>query len=104
MPVGCFAILLLALSPRVVIFFTWLFTRYFDRAYESNWVPFLGFFLAPWATLLYAIGANEFSGSWRWILAGVGLLIDAGVLGGGRRQRRRQPPPGQTVIVYPPPS
>lgn len=33
----------------------WLFTDLLSRAFDSWFVPFLGFFLLPWTTLAYAV-------------------------------------------------
>jgi hypothetical protein len=87
------ALLMLLMGPRVVIFLTWLLSGYFNRAYETNFWPFLGFLFLPYTTLCYAISVNSLGG-----LNGIGLgvlvlgtLLDLGVLGGGTSRRRRPP-------------
>jgi len=79
------------MGPRAVIFLTWLFTSYFDRAYATNLWPFLGFLFLPYTVLCYAIAVNSLGG-----LTGLGLvvfilgiLLDFGVLGGASRRNRR---------------
>ncbi len=51
---GCFVVLFALISPRLALVFVWLFSNVLDRAYDSLWVPLLGFFLLPWTTLAYA--------------------------------------------------
>ena len=84
------ALLMLLMGPRLVIFLTWLFSGYFDRAYDSNFWPFVGFLFLPYTMLSYAIAVNSLGG-----LNGLGLavfifgiLLDFGVVGGGARRRR----------------
>jgi hypothetical protein len=49
----CFLIVIALLLPRVTMFFIWLLTDWFSRAYESILWPFLGFFFMPYTTLVY---------------------------------------------------
>jgi len=51
---ACLLALLALISPRLVLFVLWLFSNVLSHAYHSWVVPFLGFFLLPWATLAYA--------------------------------------------------
>jgi hypothetical protein len=87
------ALLMLLMGPRVVIFLAWLFSGYIDRAYETNFWPFLGFLFLPYTMLCYAMAVNSLGG-----LSGIGLgvfilglLLDLGVIGGGTSRRRRPP-------------
>ena len=84
-------LLMLLMGPRLVIFLTWLFSNYFNRAYESNFWAFLGFLFMPYTMLCYAISVNNLGG-----LSGLGLvvfvlgiLLDLGVIGRGASRRRR---------------
>ena len=88
------ALLMLLMGPRVVIFLTWLFSGYIDRAYDSNFWPFLGFLFLPYTMLCYAIAVNSLGGLNGLGLAVfiLGILLDFGVVGGGARRRR--PPAG----------
>ena len=52
---GCIAVLLALISPRLALFFIWLFSDLLGRAYDEWWLPLLGFFLLPWTTLAYAV-------------------------------------------------
>jgi len=94
------ALLMLLMGPRVVIFLTWLLSGYFDRAYATNFWPFLGFLFLPYTMLCYAIAINSLGGLHGLGLAVfvLGLLLDFGVVGGGASRRRRKPPTGGSYI------
>ena len=76
---GCIAILLALISPRLALFFIWLFSDLLDRAYDEWWLPLLGFFLLPWTTLAYAVmwaaGTNDVTG-FEWFIVGLGFVVD----------------------------
>ena len=55
MPIGCFLVLFAFISPRLALFALFLFSDLLSRAFDSWFVPFLGFFLLPWTTLAYAV-------------------------------------------------
>ena len=89
-------LLMLLMGPRLVIFLTWLFSSYFNRAYESNFWAFLGFLFMPYTMLCYAISINNLGG-----LSGLGLvvfvlgiLLDLGVIGKGASRRKDRSGPG----------
>jgi len=94
------ALLMLLMGPRVVIFLTWLFSSYIDRAYTSNFWPFLGFLFMPYTMLCYAIAVNSLGGLSGFGMAVfvLGLLLDFGVVGGGASRRRRKPPGGGSYV------
>jgi hypothetical protein len=52
-----------------------------SRAFESWFVPFLGFFLLPWTTLAYAVmwsaGSNGVKG-FEWFIVVLAFLADLG--------------------------
>jgi hypothetical protein len=90
--VGCFVVLFALLSPRLAIIFVWLFSDILSRAYDSWFVPFLGFFLLPWTTLGYAVmwdagsrGVNGFE----WFLVVLAFLFDVGAYARGAAERAR---------------
>jgi hypothetical protein len=87
---GCFAALLALISPRLALFFVFVFSDLLDRAYEGWIVPLLGFFLLPWTTLAYAVmwssGLNEVTGI-EWFFVGLAFLADLGSYGAGQRSR-----------------
>ena len=87
---GCFVVLFALISPRLAIVFVWLFSNVLDRAYDSFWVPLLGFFLLPWTTLAYAFtwdSGNKVEG-FDWFIVILAFLIDLGSYGSGGRARR----------------
>lgn len=67
----------------------WLFTDMLGRAFESWFVPLLGFFLLPWTTLAYALMWNSSDGvvSFEWFIVVLAFLFDLGSYAGGGRQR-----------------
>ncbi len=91
---GCLLVLLAFISPRLVLFLMWLFGDLLGRAYDSNWVPFLGFFLLPWTTLAYALfwdwGPGSHVTGIEWFFIVLAFLVDIGVVGQGGRERARQ--------------
>lgn len=85
----------LALSlPRLVLLCLWLFTKYIDRAFDSNLWFLLGFLFLPLTTLAYAWAKNT-NGSVEGIYLAVvilAVLFDLGLVNFGRgrgRWRRR---------------
>jgi hypothetical protein len=90
--VPCFAVLLALLSPRLAIIFVAIFSDILTRAYDSWFLPFLGFFILPWTTLAYAImwdvGTRDVTG-FEWFVVALAFLMDVGSWFGGGRARRR---------------
>jgi hypothetical protein len=88
--IGCFAILLALISPRLALFGVWVFSDILSRAFDSWFVPFLGFFLLPWTTLAYALmwssGSNGVLG-FEWFIVILAFLFDLAAWTEGRRRR-----------------
>jgi hypothetical protein len=86
----CFAALLALISPRLALFFIWIFSDILSRAFDSWFLPLLGFFLLPWTTLAYAvmwdIGTHEVSG-FEWFVVVLAFLGDLGAYASGERAR-----------------
>jgi hypothetical protein len=87
---ACFAALLALISPRLALVAIWLFSNLLSRAFDSWFVPLLGFFVLPWTTLAYAgmwdAGTNEVRG-FEWFIVIVAFLLDLGSYAGGGRSR-----------------
>jgi len=77
--VGCLVVLFALISPRLALFAIWLFSDLLSRAFDSWFVPLLGFFLLPWTTLAYAVmwsaSSNRVSG-FEWFLVILAFLFD----------------------------
>jgi hypothetical protein len=87
--VGCLLLLFSLISPRLALFAIWLFSDLLGRAFESWFVPFLGFFLLPWTTLAYAVmwdSGNRVYG-FEWFIVVLAFLFDLGSYYQGRWQR-----------------
>ena len=88
---GCFVVLFALISPRLALFFVAVFSDMLSRAFDSWFIPLLGFFLLPWTTLAYAVmwdlGTNEVTG-FEWFIVGLAFLFDLASWTEGRRQRR----------------
>ena len=86
----CLAALLALISPRLALFFIWIFDDLLGRAYDSWVLPVIGFFLLPWTTLvyalMYAVGTNRVSG-FEWFIVVLAFLGDLGAYESGRRSR-----------------
>jgi hypothetical protein len=62
-----------------------------SRAFDSWFVPFLGFFLLPWTTLAYAVmwsSSNRVEG-FEWFIVILAFVFDLGSYAQGRRERAR---------------
>jgi hypothetical protein len=89
--VPCLAVLLALLSPRLAIIFVAIFSDILTRAYDSWFLPFIGFFILPWTTLAYAVmwdvGTRDVTG-FEWFVVILAFLVDLGSWFGGSRARR----------------
>ncbi|HEY5053120.1 MAG TPA: hypothetical protein VII45_06885 [Solirubrobacterales bacterium] len=77
---GCLVVLFAFLSPRLALFALFLFSDLLSRAFESWFVPFVGFFLLPWTTLAYAVmwsSSNRVAG-FEWFIVILAFVIDLG--------------------------
>jgi len=86
----CLVVLLAFLSPRLALFALFVFSDLLSRAFDSWFVPFLGFFLLPWTTLAYALmwsSSNRVEGL-EWFIVVLAFFIDMGSYARGRRERR----------------
>jgi hypothetical protein len=85
----CLGALLALISPRLALFFVWIFSDVLSRAFHSWAIPLLGFFLLPWTTLAYAAvwdwaPAHNVTG-FDWFFVILAFLVDLGSYGAGRR-------------------
>ena len=90
----CLFVVLLFFGPRSAIALWWIFdTVRFDVTFSSFWLPFLGFLLAPWTTLMYVLVAPGGVNGLDWLWLGLAVVLDLASYssGGvyGRRRRRR---------------
>jgi len=88
--IGCLLLLFALISPRLALFFLWLFSDLLSRSFDSWLLPLLGFFLLPWTTLAYAVmwgvSTNGVTG-FEWFLVVLAFLVDVGAFAGGGRRR-----------------
>jgi len=88
--VPCLVALLALISPRLGLFFVFLFSDLLSRAYDSWLLPLLGFFLLPWTTLAYALmwdtGTRTVDG-FEWFIVVLAFLADLASYAGGSRHR-----------------
>jgi hypothetical protein len=88
---GCLVVLLAFISPRLALFAIFLFSDLLSDAFDSWFVPLLGFFLLPWTTLAYAVmwsaSSNQVTG-FEWFIVILAFLIDLGSW--ANRNRGRQ--------------
>ncbi len=90
LPIGCLLVLFAFISPRLALFALWLFSDLLSRAFDSWFVPLLGFFLLPWTTLAYAVmwsSSNRVEG-FEWFIVILAFVIDLGSYAGRDRARR----------------
>ncbi len=77
----CLLVLASFCAPRLAMFFIFLLTDWFSRAFESALWPLLGFFFMPYTTLAYmaAMLNNDHNLSGGWIaLFIVAVVLDVG--------------------------
>ena len=74
----------------MALFLLWLFSDLLSQAFDSWFVPFLGFFLLPWTTLAYAVmwSSSDRVYGFEWFIVGLAFLFDLGSWAEGRRGRR----------------
>ena len=86
----CLIALLALLSPRLALFFIFLFSDMIDRAFDGWVLPLLGFFLLPWTTLAYTVmwdtGTRTVDG-FEWFIVGLAFVADLASYAGGRSYR-----------------
>jgi hypothetical protein len=86
---GCLLALFALISPRLALFFVWIFSNVLSRAFDSWVLPLLGFFLLPWTTLAYAAfwdwGSGHHVTGFEWFFVVLAFLADLSSYGGGRR-------------------
>lgn len=76
---GCLILIVAAVSPRLALFFTWVFTTRIPAAYDDNWaVAVLGFIFLPWTALAWVavwtttVGVSGFG----WLIIGFAFIVD----------------------------
>lgn len=88
---ACLVVLLAFISPRLALFAIFLFSDLLSRAFDSWFVPLLGFFLLPWTTLAYAVmwstSSNEVTG-FEWFIVILAFVIDLGSYASRGRARQ----------------
>ena len=87
----CLAIVFALGFPRLTLVVLWLFSDWFDAAYDGILWPLLGLLFAPLSVIWYAVVLTYFAGEWT-LGAIVGMVIavglDFGLIGGSARGRR----------------
>lgn len=87
---ACLVVLLAFLSPRLALFAIFLFSNLLSRAFDSWFVPLLGFFLLPWTTLAYAAmwSSSDRVSGFEWFIVILAFVIDLGSYASRDRARR----------------
>lgn len=88
---GCLLALGAMLSPRLAIFFVWLFTDRMGIAFERFWMGLLGFLFLPWTTLAWALAYQPRNGvtGFGWFIVIFAFFVDISSYGAASRARRR---------------
>jgi hypothetical protein len=86
----CLLLILLFFGPRagILVYYVGWPARW-DVAFDSFIVPFLGFVLAPWTTLVYVVVAPDGVEGLDYVLIGLGALLDVVTLGTSGYTRTR---------------
>ena len=88
----CLFLLLLFFGPRTVIVIWWFIEPLrWGAAFDSFFLPFLGFLFLPWTTLMYFLAAPGGLVGLDLLWLGIGVVADiASYAGGGLYGRRRR--------------
>lgn len=86
----CLVALLALISPRLALFAIFLFSDLLSRAFESWFVPLLGFFLLPWTTLAYAVmwSSSDQVVGFEWFIVVLAFVLDLGAYASRGRAKR----------------
>jgi hypothetical protein len=92
---GCLVALAAFISPRLAVFFLWLFTDRMSIAFDSFWWGFLGFIFLPWTTLAWTVAYAPINGvtGFGWFIVILAFIVDVMTHVGSaqaRHQRRAQ--------------
>lgn len=92
MPCGCLVALLAVVSPRLAIFFVWLFTDRLSVALDSFWIGLIGFLFLPWTTLAWAFAYAPRGGvtGFGWFVVVFAFVVDLSTHAGSSQARREQ--------------
>lgn len=85
----CLIALIALISPRLALFVIFVVSDLLSEAFESWFVPLLGFFLLPWTTLAYAVmwsSSNQVVG-FEWFIVIFAFFLDLGSYASRRRAR-----------------
>jgi len=88
----CLTVILSLGFPRVMLVLLWLFSDWFDLAYESLLFPILGLIFAPLTCIWYAMVLHYFGGEWSlWPIVGmvIAVCLDFGLIGKSAKDSRR---------------
>jgi len=87
--VGCLVVLFALISPRLALFLIWIFSNLLSRAFDSWFVPLLGFFLLPWTTLAYALmwSSSDRVYGFEWFIVVLAFFFDLASYGGSSWRR-----------------
>lgn len=90
LPIGCLLVLFAFISPRLALFALFLFSDLLSRAFDSWFVPFLGFFLLPWTTLAYAVmwSSSDRVAGFEWFIVVLAFVFDLAAYVNRDRARR----------------
>ena len=83
----CVVAAILMASPRLGILWMWLTSDRLSESMDSWFLPFIGFFILPWTTLMYAVAWTPNGGvsAVGWFFVVFGFIIDVASYGGGQR-------------------
>ncbi|GAB4282809.1 MAG: hypothetical protein Kow0067_03260 [Coriobacteriia bacterium] len=77
-------------QPRTDLCHPWVVTRARAEAYDGIVIPFLGFLLMPYTTLVYAFVTPGGVGGLDIVWLVIAVIADLGAWGGGEGARRRR--------------
>jgi hypothetical protein len=76
--------------PRLGILAFWIFSNLLGRAYDAAIIPIVGFFVAPWTTLAYAMvwgrSSDKVFGV-EWVVVAIAVILDILTWAGLGRRR-----------------
>ncbi len=90
----CLLTALVLVGPRLTILIWWpLAMGRWEAAFDSFWLPFLGFLIAPWTTLMYvAVAPTGSLVGIDWFFLGIAIVADVASYSGGAYGNRDRLP------------
>ena len=83
----CWLLIGFAFAPRLALFLMWLINDRISTAFDGFLLPLAGFFLMPWATLIYVLVSPGGLNIFEIMILIIAVGADLGIWGGGAKKK-----------------